>query len=1646
MAATLDNRFLRTAHPKDVALHLRGLALANIHSLSAISDQLLATIASESIPPMVFALWTSACPDDSATVAGMRCSHSIIVRSSAIRNFRRRLRTSKCEELWRALGGTGGIIALLASFSVIHVKEFCKAVARCSTSKQATAQRQSLVTDLLKALTSSSAESASGVRNLLDQYTKLVHTCTPDFKARWISQRGYSDLDVVKIFELDLAHYQQQCLRLVADSGGILGQELETYLPLFRSVPQEPHAEDPSISESMAFAMRTLQTARKTGVALKHARATWLDETIYSLLNRILRRNSSSESARRIMVSIANCVQQQSADAPLQQYASTLEEKYWRKMIELWQRDPAMYEPILTPLLRAHNVHLELQRSPYREDKPSIEASLSTTKRHLRYRLLRWIFLNHPGFRIDIDDSDQLKENLKILLHPDLLFLLPNMDALSLLERYNAHTTNPMKLNTGALTELDDEPRVELLRLYLMDDPDAVLETARERTLHSKQMAQDSGSQPIRSAWIRASVCFAVASQSLDLLQEIMLWARRFSRDPKTVIELYGSYPDGGHALADDKTIALLSGMPGRFRHGITALEVTQNVRKGNEVMLDLLESALQTQSDPSFKPRQWETVKLLFKHAVLVRLERVDSLQARLKLTDEQTFAAVWKDTIDTLIKAETLGLAPDNSNLELDNMRGLMGLESYGRNSRRPKVTYSLSSASMRFINELAALRENLWIRHRITEHPAVTTLPPPWPRGLPVQAHWFLGKDPNRWQVSAETNGKDQSHDASSFIEKRAHEVVFMPSELALSVVPADDEMQIAIGRFVDDHRLALSLYLSLGAPETKEERLQAAWSYATEQLSGDRMSSLERRSYWREHFVDAGAPVSSSVFSTAAHTNLKLPTPDDNTTDPIEWHPGPEVGIAASKVRKLDPLTIDCFVEPLPSHWRRGPHLLHREFDLKPIPAPGFWDLQRYNKKGVQMSQETREAFIAAALLLVDGRSQAGSKILSRPFPSVDESRFPAMFLDAQLLDSKEPTEQDIAAILKRFLPVVPPTLLKDLAERLVERALHEATPSNVLRRWTTLVLGLLVMSDRPDLATDMVVQVILGNPGETHWHRVLLHPGVLKRLLPEHARDLMHRLAEGILERLPRDDNTSAVADTGEQAAVTLGPFTPSTSTVKVTTAKMLAQVLKDAAFLGDDFVVNTLVSLFLKATHVHVRAAVVNGLATALYSCRVDSTRNAIVEALVTHVVPVAAELNERSPMTEARWELAEELCQPPKVFSDAGLAPICSALVDLVRSAPKDLRCSQKLVERILLPLIQQSRDNNKRWTSIFLRSYDASELALSLPSVPARPQLIQILLENFPSCMPTCEFQKLSDFIIYTNHPPQKFRDLAEQLETYPQAYKRNDVQHWRSSTAPPAPNSVHGTSHGILKVLQHGQFAPAEQAAAKNLITHAHLQDHEYKMLEHILNDYSTNPNAWTQYLDHYRPPLQDDDQLEPRLRWRQHCRPIIQHAISLVAALRTPAWQVNPQREQTVLPDVFALRLRVLTYPSLYPSSQQEECLDALASEIREIIDELASSGRPYHNQWQILMSAIKQTKQGHWMPLALRLGKLGGENSAKEFTIAELLSIDAAEELLTALNEKAKGKGLQAAEEMVGIWRASGDEEVRRKGIKLASVM
>jgi hypothetical protein len=496
--------------------------------------------------------------------------------------------------------------------------------------------------------------------------------------------------------------------------------------------------------------------------------------------------------------------------------------------------------------------------------------------------------------------------------------------------------------------------------------------------------------------------------------------------------------------------------------------------------------------------------------------------------------------------------------------------------------------------------------------------------------------------------------------------------------------------------------------------------------------------------------------------------------------------------------------------------------------------------------------------------------------------------------------------------------------------------------------------------------------------------------------------------------------------------------------VKVTTVKLLAQVLKEASFLGDDFIVDALATLFDKATHVHIRAVVVDSLAAVLFGSRSDKVREAIVSFLETKVVPVAAELNERSPMTGNDWTIAEQAKEPPEVYSDAGLAPICAALVKAVKSSSKsEFLQAYNLVDRILLPLIRRLRENNTRWLNIFLHKHNSSHLATQIPRSPSKPQLLEVLLLNFTKNMPAAEFANLSDVLAFASCTPKACKELTARVEKQPEAYKQNDTRHWLRITE--GLHIVQPKRHPkvltvidypeIIKSLQTAQFPSSEDAVAHDLITPAHLEIHERKILDLLAADFPTCLRTWKSHTAIYEPPLEGMSS-EARQRWRKHCQPLVQHAIKIVESLRTQDWQRSPQRTPSVLPDTFQLRLWLLPYPSFYPSSERESRLAAFASEVRDVVRRLASSGKPYHTRWPLLHQALHKCSKQEFAALALQLGALENGGDAGP-TLAECLCMELTDGLLLKTEDLTEAD-IDAANGMLLNWGSCFDEEVRRR--------
>ncbi|KAM0723538.1 hypothetical protein Q7P37_000525 [Cladosporium fusiforme] len=1591
----LDHRFLRTGDAKDIALHLRRLASDNPQSLDALSQQLLQAISSESVPPMIYALWTSACPDESAVAAGLRQSDSVIIRSSAIRTFRRRLRTSTCDQLWRALGGTEGIVALLAEFSVIHVKEFCKAVSRCSTGKLARDARRLLVTELLQALMPGPRNQNPDKRPLLYLYSKLVPTCTTEAQDLWTARSDLPRLEMAELFQTDTSWYQAKCLRALSACGDNLGEELKDFLPLFTSIPQERSASDPSVSASMSFTVQILESLQRHSTVPQDTH--WLEETLCSLLLRIVRRKPSRTFTVRALSCIVYCTEKRSGEAPkgISRRSYKPNDRWFLDIIRLWQRDPSAYEPLLTPLMFLD----------------SIETCVLTAKYEQRYRLMKWMLANHARYRVDIEDGAQLTRKFSLSL--DLMLSLPRVQARGLLERYQKHAPGELGMKRGILRRLEDQdhdPCGRLLHLYLMVWSDEAQTEATSQNLQSRKMAEQSGAQPIRAAWLVASVYFAVASKSLPLLKDTLIWARRFSSDPKTVVELYS-----GAALCDPRALDLLCGVPAKRSELGTIANIKDNICQSNEIILLLLESAILSQSEPSFSPNNWFGIKTFIREVICLRFRRSPLLQS-LDATDDLIYSSVFENTLEMLLRAEHLSLDEHNKALEFWSFQGFLKSRWYYEGL----PLHSPSVPGLRFVEELARRREEIWVHHRPTLHPAVAALEPPWPRGLPVQALSCLHKETRLPKGSL------------PFLEERAEAVVFLRAEHALSPIPEDGKIQAAIGPFVDDYTQALRMYLSWCNENERQQRIQLAWNHAINVLSGDRLSKLESKQYWKRTFTDAGAPPTDSMLNYPTQTEPKLPNVNAESSDPIEWNPSSEQCWAEVKKRELKPFIIDCFTS---SKIREDPMpFVTPRVSLEPFRLPGFWDLARYKPNKSRMLVETREAFIAAALSLVDGRAQAGSRVLSEPFPSVDTQRFPALCLDAELLDNESPDDEDVRNMLNHFLPAIPVSLLQRLAESMIVRFREGKGSLNLLRPWTCVVLESLIRSDKPQLAMDLAVRVIFDQPGESSWHRALIHEGIFNRLSSDQVRTTMASLVDGIVERL-------ACAQAGDMDDATTnahevpGPFSPSKSTVKVTTIKMLVQLMNEATFVDQDFVVGTLVSLFSKCTHIHIRAAIVESLAGVVSNPSHEKTKETAINALVDFVVPAAAELSERSPMSEDRWREAERSCKPPEVYQAYYSTPICDALVRMVETTTLSPGGPGDLFERIFLTLMTKSRENNSRWTSIFLHKHGMAHLESEVPKPPARIKLSKLLLEKQTCRMPVVEFQNFSDLILMSYRQSQQLVDFVATLKNDPKTSKSNDAVHWIGMCE----GTRTLTSINVANILKTADFTPSTQPSGIPLVAAAHLQRHEQRIIGALLGNYPSSASEWDRFIETYTPPLLSESE-KVKFQWCEYARPVLRYALEKLESLRTEAWQNDQQRHPSVLPDTFELHLWLLTYPNLPLLPAHGERLERFATEVVGIIKQLAQSGRPYHTRWDLLRKAVKQCDPHDWATLALRLGTVDVSAESRPLTLEILLRVELADVLVLGVSKtQSKGKS-QAVLKMLERWAESRDEDLRRKGI------
>ena len=343
-------------------------------------------------------------------------------------------------------------------------------------------------------------------------------------------------------------------------------------------------------------------------------------------------------------------------------------------------------------------------------------------------------------------------------------------------------------------------------------------------------------------------------------------------------------------------------------------------VAEANEILMKLFRIACSALSEPSFFIHDWSAVKSIYGLVVERRMELTSLLQTRSDISEKILHDAVWKSTIDTLLELEKSACKPENERLLFNFAAGPLSQSRLSFSPVARPTTYS--SASYRFLDVLAQARDELWKEIRPFNHPAVVSLPRPWPRGLPIQCFTVP------FDVAT-----TKAQGLTSFISSRAADIIFVPENHAKASLPDEEETRAAIGLYVDNYDIALQIYVKqIPKGPARDKRIARAWRHALSSLADQRNGSIgytrvvssktlksqddqrmdeqEAVRIWRSRFEHAlpGLCTDLPLLKEEAQVYPVIP-PSHELSEAYEWDPASDQPIA-TKSRPLPVTVIDC----------------------------------------------------------------------------------------------------------------------------------------------------------------------------------------------------------------------------------------------------------------------------------------------------------------------------------------------------------------------------------------------------------------------------------------------------------------------------------------------------------------------------------------------------------------------------------------------------------------------------------------------------------------------------------------------------------------------------------------------------------------
>lgn len=1697
MDPILDNAVLRGFQtPRELAIYLRQQA-AKV-SIEKMTIHLLESVRSEALSPEVFATFLAAVDSPTALVTALRQPFSVFLRHAAIKQFGKVLKTPAWKVVWDEVGGTQGLLTLLSELSVADVDLLCKVIgwsARWPESEST--EKQRCVTELLQGVLPNNSPDAPDRRQderpLLHRYASLVPACTSDFVREMILDGGepfqWNQWRVRRIAQSHWPMLQQLVLHTLRSkdsepapgiaADGLAAESLmECYLPhLLQNVPQLP-GHKRGFSASMSFSLEVLRKVA-AGAELYYFEDAFESKVVVPLIRRAVAGKVTAQSIREIIDLTLICFERHP-----DRYSNLrfTEDTFPAYVARVWTTQTEMFESQLIATLRHQS---------YGKPKAldAFQGILELVKKEHRYHLLRLIILWSDGLKMDIDNDQGLTESPLRGLPTSLFFRLPSNKARELLQRLTRlkRRKNLLKLPEHSRSMIPSillqpsspglqyaDPQL-LLTLLNTDGSDAKKNAWAMVDMY-KEKAFTSREQPDRAFYARSAAFYAIASGSLDLYGQVIIWLRQYLRDPHTAKAIFSS-----DAVKTQEGIALLSGIPADLSlYGIHRLRET--VLKANKVLIDMFETAVLAQAEPSFSKWDWQGIKLLFRHIVEARIIESHRLQKSSDVAQDDVMDVLWAPTIDMLLEIERIGLHPDNEALDFKSPYALLLQDD---DINKSPASSSYNPATYRFIDTLANARDQLWQRHRLTLHPECASLNEIWPRGLTIQCLIAAPLD-------NVTNHAARPY--TPFISSHANAVVMIKNNPIVTEDAMSKEERDAVGQFVECYELNLKVDVLQHKPgKDQQRRASAVLAHLLElnrkevmQFGGKpRMSELEALRFWKPVFERALPGVQISGFVELGRQKSQeypiLPS-SSNLRERLEWNPD-DTKPSATKRREIPTTLLDCMVTAQPftedvTFWNIPPTVgpgsslyIPKAFTIEVVP-PGIWSWEKLRKLQWEPNA-VKDGTLVSALLSQASKIRTKSRMLLTAFPTERDVRYPPLFLDQEFLESNQDKANEARKAIFRMMCRAPPYLLQlavNDALSVIEYMDVKATERYVCE-WTAFALvKLLSQCDRPQIAGENILRTIIDRPQSSSWHRYLLTKKFLNRLSKIEAQNFVQDFVASIHEKV----NEQASLREAKRRQVT-----PSTSDskqdpsskplVKVTTIKFLAQFLKDADAISTRDQVSMLCNLIQKSGHVDVTVAVVGSLLSKLQDCDDVSQLEDQILQVLGKLIPRMGSANERQHLDENSGQQFEKEGHLPDVPDDVrfyNAAPILGTLYTAFEDGRSGKLSSHKrtqILNRIIMPAVLTSKENNARWISMYMRTYCVDLLRhASAITLPFKPYILALLLKANVSQMLSWVLADYQKYILINVRPPRWLVSINENILAKAGRVELNEDQHWLSLFNRGL-NALNTAGFSLAHVLSK-QWQPSTVPNGEG-IEIAQVQQAVIDQGSALLRVNDPYFRRWNRFVTCLHPPCLGSDQ--DKAAWLVNGRPVLEQFVTIIDDLRmAPDWQRDPSStDYPVLPPTFPLRLQLLNYPQLFTErNASDDHMRRFASQLLTILFEVQDLGLAHHHKMKDIAGAALRVDDQ--VCLACWLGNIRDDRlmarSERKRTEELMLRVELADRLLedirfdgentTATYKEKKARRAQETEvgrddekaQVAGIlrsWVRSSIEEIRMRGIR-----